>query len=105
MKQPHVSAVAAWTVVFIFSVPDNSLSQTRIEIAERDHLTDGWIRTDNRLVAETKQPRYLWDTRGERTGHHFITVHAVDDAWNRAATRIPVQLERTSPTVRSDGLN
>jgi hypothetical protein len=55
---------------------------------------------DNRLVAETKQPRYVWDTRGERTGHHFITVHAVDDAWNREATQIPVQLERTSPTVR-----
>jgi hypothetical protein len=60
---------------------------------------------DNRLVAEMNGPRYLWDTRGERTGHHVITVHAVDDAWNRAAAQIPVQLERTSPKVRSDGLN
>ena len=47
---------------------------------------------DNRLVAETNGPRYLWDTRGERPGHHYITVHAVDDAWNRAATQIPVRV-------------
>ncbi|HAY83280.1 MAG TPA: hypothetical protein DCY79_26025 [Planctomycetaceae bacterium] len=52
---------------------------------------------DHRLVAETNRPRYLWDTRGERTGHPFITVHAVDDAWNRAATQIPVQLKQLSP--------
>lgn len=56
---------------------------------------------DNRLVAETEQPRYLWDTRGERTGPHFITVHAVDDAWNRSATQIPVRVERIPDQVVS----
>ena len=59
---------------------------------------------DNRLVAETKTPRYLWDTRGERTGHHFITVHAVDSGWNRAATQIPVRVERDPrPKVAAKG--
>ena len=47
MRQHLLSAVGAWTVVFIFSGPDSLLSQTRIEIADRDHVTDGWIRTDN----------------------------------------------------------
>ena len=70
---------------------------------DRKVVTYRWF-IDNRLVAETNQPRYVWDTRGERLGHHFITVHAVDDAWNRASAQTPVQLERTSLTVRSDGL-
>lgn len=49
---------------------------------------------DNRLVAETRRSRYLWDARGERVGRHVLTVHAVDDAWNRTASQIPVRVER-----------
>ena len=45
---------------------------------------------DNRLVAETTEPEYLWDTRGEHPGYHFITVHVRDSAWNRAAAQILV---------------
>lgn len=47
---------------------------------------------DNRLVAETKQPQYVWDLRGEQPGQHFVTVHVVDNAWNRAATQIPLRI-------------
>jgi len=46
---------------------------------------------DARLVAETAEPRYVWDLRGEAPGRHFITVHAVDSGFNRAAAQIPVQ--------------
>ncbi len=49
---------------------------------------------DNRLVAITNQPQYIWDLRGETNGYHFVTVHAVDDAYNRAASQIMVNVER-----------
>ena len=71
---------------------------------DRKVVTYRWF-IDNRLVAETNQPRYVWDTRGEQTGHHFITVHAVDDAWNRAASQIPVRLVRATLTGRSGALD
>ena len=45
---------------------------------------------DNRLVAETAEPELLWDVRGEKTGSHMITVHAVDDEYYRTAAQIPV---------------
>ncbi len=48
---------------------------------------------DNRLVAETKQPEYLWDLRGEQNGYHFLTVHVVDEAYNRAAAQILVTVQ------------
>lgn len=47
---------------------------------------------DNRLVAETTGPEYLWDLRGESPGRHFVTVHAVDSGFNRAAAQIPVRV-------------
>ncbi len=49
---------------------------------------------DNRLVAETAQPTYLWDLRGEATGYHFLTVHAVDSGYNRAAAQTLVKVAR-----------
>ncbi len=49
---------------------------------------------DNRLVAETEQPSYVWDLRGEANGYHFITVHAVDSAYNRAAAQVLVTIAR-----------
>ena len=52
---------------------------------------------DHRLVAETDQPHYLWDLRGEHPGQHWITVHAVDGSFNRAATQISVRIAATEP--------
>jgi len=52
-----------------------------------------WL-VDNRLVAETTVPRYVWDLRGELPGLHFVTVHAVDDAFNRAAAQVLVTVRR-----------
>ncbi len=49
---------------------------------------------DNRLATETEQPSYVWDLRGETNGYHFITVHAVDSAYNRAAAQIMVTVAR-----------
>lgn len=49
---------------------------------------------DNRLVARTEQPHYVWDLRGERSGMHFITVHAVDSGFNRSAAQIVVLVNR-----------
>ena len=52
---------------------------------------------DNRLVARTTTPSYTWDLRGEYPGPHVITVHAIDNAWNRAASQITVRIaEATS---------
>ena len=48
---------------------------------------------DNRLVAETKEPEYLWAVDDEINGYHFITVHAVDSGFNRAAAQILVTVE------------
>jgi len=45
---------------------------------------------DNRLMAETENNVWMWDVRGEFPGNHIITVHAIDSAYNRAATQIPV---------------
>ena len=61
--------------------------------ADRQVTVYRWF-VDNRLVAETDNPDYVWDLRGERSGHHWITVHAVDDGFNRAATQIPVYVVR-----------
>ncbi|MEO2032055.1 MAG: hypothetical protein ABGZ35_08210 [Planctomycetaceae bacterium] len=48
---------------------------------------------DNRLVAETEESRYVRDLRGEYPGSHFVTVHAVDDGWNRLSAQIPVRVD------------
>ena len=57
----------------------------------RKMLKYRWF-VDNRLIAETTGAEYLWDTRDTEAGHHVLTVHAIDDGWNRAATQIPVSL-------------
>ena len=54
---------------------------------------------DNRLVAETDRPAYVWDLRGEHPGQHWITVHAVDNGFHRSATQIPV---RVAPVQRME---
>jgi len=48
---------------------------------------------DNRLVSETESPQDDWDLRGEAAGSHFVTVHAIDDGWNRSAAQILVRCE------------
>jgi hypothetical protein len=50
---------------------------------------------DNRLMAETAEPTWDWQTKGEINGGHFITVHAVDEAFNRAAAQIYVNVQNT----------
>lgn len=47
---------------------------------------------DNRLIAESTEPELLWDIRGEKNGHHLITVHAVDSGFFRSASQIPVMV-------------
>lgn len=47
---------------------------------------------DNRLIAESAEPELLWDIRGEKNGHHLITVHAVDSGFFRSAAQIPVMI-------------
>jgi len=66
----------------------------RAEATPKDDRTVSRYRwfIDNRLVAETAEPRYVWDIRGETPGRHFVTVHAVDSGYNRAAAQIPVQV-------------
>ena len=49
---------------------------------------------DNRLVAKTSGPTYLWDTRGDNLGLHVLTAHAIDSHWNRAAAQITVLTTR-----------
>jgi hypothetical protein len=48
---------------------------------------------DNRLMAETADASWTWDLRGEEAGTRFVTVHAVDEAWNRAATQVLVTVK------------
>jgi hypothetical protein len=64
--------------------------------AAKDNCTISKYRwfVDNRLIAETNAPEYVWDVRGESTGMHLLTVHAVDNAFNRSATQIPVWVAR-----------
>ena len=49
---------------------------------------------DNRLMAETAEPKWDWQTTDEIAGGHFITVHAVDEAFNRAASQIHVNVTK-----------
>ncbi|MCC6443583.1 MAG: hypothetical protein IT210_09045 [Armatimonadetes bacterium] len=51
---------------------------------------------DNCLMAETEEPKYAWNLRGEENGIHFITVHAVDSTYNRSAAQIAVDVRRGS---------
>ncbi len=47
---------------------------------------------DNRLMAETAEPEWKWQLRTEIDGGHFITVHAIDESFNRAASQIHVNV-------------
>lgn len=67
----------------------------RVEAQARDErriVRYRWF-IDNRLVAETTEPQFIWDIRVESSGMHFVTVHAVDDGWNRDAAQILVRCE------------
>ncbi|MBI3920504.1 MAG: Ig-like domain-containing protein [Armatimonadetes bacterium] len=55
---------------------------------------------DNRLVAESTPPQFVWDLRGETPGYHFVTVHAVDDGFNRAAAQVLVKIQQTPTRSR-----
>lgn len=56
---------------------------------------------DSRLVAETSEPRYTWDLRGEHDGRHLVTVHAVDSGFDRGACQIPVRVDLGEGRVRA----
>jgi hypothetical protein len=58
---------------------------------QRKMLKYRWF-VDNRLIAETTGSEYLWDTRDTESGRHVLTVHAIDEGWNRAAAQIPLTL-------------
>ena len=79
------------------STPHVSVRVEAIAKENREIALYRWF-IDNRLVAETDQPHYLWDVRGEHPGRHWITVHAVDGSFNRAATQIPVRIAATAGT-------
>lgn len=48
---------------------------------------------DNELVYVGKHPSFTWDFSYDAPGAHFITVHAIDSGWNRAAAQIRVECE------------
>lgn len=45
---------------------------------------------DNRLVYVGSQPSFTWDFAGCTPGPHIITVHAIDNGWNRTAAQISI---------------
>jgi hypothetical protein len=49
---------------------------------------------DNRLVEKSAEPVFLWDLRDLANGLHFLTVHAIDTGWNRAAAKVSVTVAR-----------
>lgn len=49
---------------------------------------------DNRMVAQTSEDNWVWDTRDVEKGYHLLTVHAIDEDWNRASVQIKVLVER-----------
>jgi hypothetical protein len=54
-----------------------------------------WL-VDNRLVAQTPDAVWVWDTRDTEPGNHLITVQVIDSAWNRSAVQLPVQVIRNA---------
>ncbi len=48
---------------------------------------------DNRLMAKTKGPQWIWNTRLELPGEHIITVQAVDSSYNRGAVQCTVTVK------------
>ena len=68
-------------------------------VAEAQTKDDRQIReyrwfVDNRLVQKSVEPVFLWDLRDLANGLHFLTVHAIDTGWNRAAAQVPVTVAR-----------
>jgi membrane carboxypeptidase/penicillin-binding protein PbpC len=81
--QPHVEQALTDDVVVL-----------KVEAEGRDGRAIRKYRwfIDNRLVAETDEPTYKWDITAEWPGRHMLTVHAIDEDWNRAAAQVPVKI-------------
>ena len=85
-----------------FTAPrfETRIDESRIRLEAEASGRDGraiqkyrWF-VDNRLVSETDEPLFEWDTTHEWPGRHTLTIHAVDENWNRAAAQIPIRLMR-----------
>lgn len=81
---------------------DEVLNFPRIECQVNATGKDGrsiqrydWF-VDNRLVAQTADARWILDKRGLKDGLHLLTVHAIDEAWNRTSAQIPFQIPARS---------
>ena len=48
---------------------------------------------DNRLVYIGSDSVFSWDFSRETRGPHYLTVHAVDDNWNRGAAQVRIGIE------------
>lgn len=80
---------------------EEELSTAHVEFRTSAKGKDGrevksyrWF-VDNRWVAETNSPDLIWDIRELNPGLHFVTVHAIDSAWNRAAAQMPFHVARS----------
>jgi hypothetical protein len=73
----------------VVTTPHQTIAAQAAPKDNRTILKYRWF-VDNRLIAETAGPEQLWDVRGELAGMHILTVHAVDSAYNRSASQIPV---------------
>ncbi len=73
------------------STPHVTLSASAKARGKRKVVRYRWF-IDNRWVAETPKPDWIWDLRGEEAGTHVVSVHAIDDSWNRAASQVSVRV-------------
>ncbi len=73
------------------STPHVTLSASAKARDKRKVVRYRWF-VDNRLVAETSQADWTWDLRGEKAGTHVVSVHAIDDLWNRSASQVSVRV-------------
>ena len=87
-------------VRFLTPACESSLFFPHVELRADANGQDGraisrydWF-VDNRLVAQTTSNTWIWDTRDVQDGYHLLTVHAIDENWNRSAAQIPVKIRR-----------
>ncbi len=73
------------------STPKVHLKGEAIPKGGRKIIQYRWF-VDNRLMAETETPEWIWDVRPEKPGRYILTLHAIDSGWNRAATQLPVTI-------------
>ena len=73
------------------STPHVTLSASAKARDKRKVVRYRWF-VDNRLVSETSQADWTWDLRGEKAGTHVVSVHAIDDLWNRSASQVSVRV-------------